>query len=302
MVAPTDLAAAVVVVGMVLAGTYDLATREVPDALWQVMGVVGAAIVALTLSSPGDWLPLVLWIGVAGYALQYFFPWTDHLRNPSPRKEAWIDLLLALVALGGIGGCVIAFGVGPTQVPYIVLASLAVTLGARGLYEVGVLAGGADAKALIAIGAVLPLFPTSVVNIGSAATYLLTIVPFAYNALIDAALLGLAVPLTLAAQNLRRHEFRARTGFTSYTLPLDEIADRFVWVAEPPLQGAAHALEVGSAEEDRAVRLKQVDELRSRGFLRARVTPQVPFVFVLFLGAIAALLAGNLLGDLIAWL
>lgn len=300
MVAPTDLAAAVLVVGVGLAGAYDLATREVPDNIWRVTAILGAAIGALTLYSPGELLPVLLWVIVAAYAVQHFFPWTDRLPHASERTEARTDLVLGALVVLVVTGAAVAYGVGPSSVPYSVIAALVVTVAARALYEGRLLAGGADAKALITIGVVLPVFPTSAIGMGPASTAFLQIVPFAFNALVDAAVLSLVVPLALGFRNWRRREFHWRTGFTAYRLPVDELPQRFVWVHDPTLLGSpVGEVEPDSSEADQAARERQAEALRERGVGRVWVTPQVPFVFFLALGVFVALAAGNLVWDLV---
>ncbi len=300
MVAPTDLAAAVLIVGLSLGGAYDLATREVPDNLWWVLGVVGAAIGALTIASEGALLSVVLWIVVAAYALQHFFPWTDRLSGRAPLVETAIEIALAATTIVIVGVSIALFGIGPAQVPYVVVATLVVTLVGRGLYETRILVGGADVKALIAMGVVLPIFPTSLLDIGSTSTAFLQVVPFAFNALVDAALLTLVVPLALAVRNLHSREFHWGGGFTTYSLAVDQLAHRFVWLDDPALPDDGGEREEETTEEDVTRRQAEADALRARGIARVRVTPQLPFVFFLALGAIVAVVAGNLLWDLVA--
>jgi preflagellin peptidase FlaK len=170
---------------------------------------------------------------------------------------------------------------------------------ARAFYETRILVGGADAKALVAMGLVVPIFPMSLLDIGSTSSSFLQVVPFAFNVLVDAALLSLAVPLGLAFRNLHAREFRWHGGFTTYSLPVDELPRRFVWVDDPALPNGGGEHEEETTAEDITRRTAEAEALRARGVSRVWVTPQLPFVFFLALGTIVGVVAGNLLWDLV---
>lgn len=294
-IAPTELSAGIVIVGISIAGAYDLATREVPDNVWRVVGVVGAAVVALTIAGIGSLLGTALWIVVAAYGLQSFFPWSERIQGITARGEVGIEAGLAGGVIAVLLGAVLVVGIGPGQVPYTVIAAAIVLLVARGLFEIRLLTGGADAKALIAMGLVLPIYPTAVIGAAGVDSAFLQVVPFAFNALVDGAVLTLVVPLAIAVQNLRAKEFHWRGGFTSYSISVGELPDRFVWVDDSSAASNRAALEAETAEEDRLRRGEIAASLSARGRATLRVTPQLPFVFFLAVGTIVAVLVGNLL-------
>jgi len=288
---------ALLVGGFGYAAYSDLCTREVTDRLWQVLGILGWVLGAAWLA-PGGPLPLGLWLLVGGLTIQHMFPWDDLLGE---RFERYADVIegvaYALVILVVV---VAAFhwGVGASAVPLAVLALLATVLFARGLFELGVLYGGADAKALMIAGLLVPLFSTPLLPQSASVALLLTVLPFPVNLLVDAAVLSLVVPIGIAARNVARGEFRFPRGFSGYMIPVRELPHRFVWLKDPLLAEEEDAAE--TSEEDREIRVRAARDLEAKGVERVWVTPQIPFVVLLALGAIAALLAGNLLLDLFA--
>ena len=301
MASLTDLSAGVLLAGIAVAATYDLTRREVPDNVWRILGFVGATIVAISLFTDGPTLPVLLWIVVAAYALQHFFPWTDWLSSRYPRAEVGVDIALAVGVIALVVGSGIAVGVGPGGVSYAVIALLVVTLTARALYELHLLSGGADAKALMAMGLVLPLFPLTLLSLGPAVDAFVSVIPFALNSLVNSAVCMLAVPVEIALRNHRAHDFRWRGGFRTYSIPLEELEHRFVWLDDPDVPDLGGNTEAETAEGDLEERRALVRTLRSRGVSRLRVSPQLPFVFFLLLGSALAIIAGNLLWDLAVW-
>jgi archaeal preflagellin peptidase FlaK len=291
--------ATVLVAGLAYAAVEDVEAREVADGLWQVVGVVGAAAGAAALF-PGGPLPIALWVVVAVLALEHLFPWDDALGDRHARKVPALELGAFVAAIAAVGYAVVRYGVGPSSVPVDVLAALATVVLARILFELGVLYGGADAKALIVAGLLVPVFATPLIFHPAVAAGVLGVLPFSVTLLTDAALLSVAVPVAIAIRNVARGEFSFPRGFTGYTLAVEELPQRFVWVRDPAAGEDTLVEDAETSAEDIRRRTEVAAELRRKGVTRVWVTPQLPFLVLMASGAVAALLAGNLLLDLFA--
>lgn len=288
-------AIATLIVGFLAAAVADLRNREVSDRLWQGMGIVGLVAGAVALA-PGGWLPLVLWLLVGGLTLEHMVGWDLWF---GPRWEANADRveLAAYVSVGAVVSVVAVYdGVGPTTVPWAVVALFAVVVFARILFELGVLYGGADAKALMIAGLLVPVLPVPLLYAAPGATTI-DLLPFPIALLTNAALFSMVVPVALAVRNLRAGEFSFPQGLMTYSLAVRELPRRFVWVKDPAVAGEARDDAETSAEDTRH-RVAVARDLEARGIERVRVTPQVPFLAVMAAGAVTAVLAGNLLLDL----
>ncbi|MGI0053138.1 MAG: A24 family peptidase C-terminal domain-containing protein, partial [Thermoplasmata archaeon] len=86
----------------------------------------------------------------------------------------------------------------------------------------------------------------------------------------------------------------------SYPLSTDRLTEEFVWVRDPRVDPAEEDLP--TSEEDQELRVRQQAALRVEGITEVWVTPQLPFLVLLLAGAVAALLLGNVLFDLLALL
>lgn len=275
----------------------DVRDREVPDLLWVVLALAGTVLGGLAIA-PGGWVPLLFWVLAAGFVMEHLLPW-DTVFEGSGAAD-WVELGAYLVVLGIVGVAVLRLGLGPGEVPLPVVAVIVSVLFARGLFEAGVLFGGADAKAVMVAGLMVPLFATSLIALPSSVQPVTSVLPFSVDLLLDAALLSVSVPLALAVLNARRGEFRLRDGFTTYTLPVADLPRRWVWVRDPayPIDRAEEEA-IETSEEDRQWRRRIASELGSRGVTRVRVGPQLPFVVFLFAGAILAVAVGNVILDLL---
>ncbi|HZY91301.1 MAG TPA: A24 family peptidase C-terminal domain-containing protein [Thermoplasmata archaeon] len=292
------MAALLLAVALGLGAFWDWRRREVDDVLWLVAGLVGAGLGAAVELGRGL-EPLLLWILVSAFVLQHVVPWDRPLERVSDSLPGIVEATMYVAVGVVIVSLAILQGVGSGMVPLEVIAVYLSVLGARGLFESGVLYGGADAKALMVAGLIVPLDATPLLALPPSATAILGFYPFTLTLLMDAALAAVVIPLGLAVRNLSRGTFVFGRGFTGFRIPVAELPRRFVWLRDPTFQLGPES-EVETTEEDVALRTRQAAELTRQGVQEVWVTPQLPFVVFLWVGALTAVIAGNLLFDLFA--
>lgn len=291
--------AIVLVAGFAYAAWADLKEREVTDALWQVLGILGFGI-GLVATAPGGVLPTVLWVVVGLFVIQHLFAWDTHLGPTGERYADLIEIVLYIVVVVIVGVAYAIVGIGPSAVPVSVVAVLVTVLLARGLFEAGILFGGADAKALMIAGFLVPMFPDPLIAPAASVAPVTTILPFGVTVLMNAALFSVVVPLAIAIRNLARGEFHGLSSFIGYTIPVDELPQKYVWVRDPMFGEAREEEEtIETSEDDRQRRAAIAEELRAKGVQRVWVTPQIPFLVILGAGVVTGLLFGNVLFDLL---
>lgn len=288
--------------GFGIAGYLDWRTREVSDVLWQAMSAVGA-VLGLVLLVPDGLVATLLWLVVSAFVFEHLLPWDVPLERVSESLPALIEIV-AYVAVGVLLAVVgLTMGLGATALPPEVLAVFLTVVFARGLFEAGLLYGGADAKAMIAAGILVPILSTAVVSLPSASQAILSIYPFSLTMLMNAALVAVGIPLAIGVRNVRRGEFSLPRGFTGYTIAVADLPDRFVWLKDPTFASSTEKLlEAETSEDDRKIRVRQKAELEAKGVVRVWVTPQIPFLVLFLIGAVLAIVAGNLLIDLLGLL
>jgi archaeal preflagellin peptidase FlaK len=285
--------------GFAYAAWSDLRYREVSDALWQVLGVMGF-VVGFVVVAPGGVVPSVLWLVVGLFVIQHLFAWDVRLGRKGEGYADYIELAGYVAVIAIVGVAIAHFGIGADGVPVPVAAVLVTVLFARGLFEAGILYGGADAKALMIAGLLVPMFPNPWIPLPAPIAPFTMILPFAVNVLMNAALFSVAVPIAVAVRNVRAGEFRGLSGFVGYSIPVKELPRKYVWVRDPMSgQGREEEREIETSEDDRRRRVEIARDLESRGVARVWVTPQIPFLVVMAFGVVGALLAGNVLFDLL---
>jgi len=218
-----------------------------------------------------------------GAAVLAFASYTDWRWRRAP-NVLWVVTACVgavLVAMQFLGGSV------PVQAPkYLVVAAIFAGM-TFGLYRVGLLAGGADAKALMAL-AVLAPFP---VELGALPLWP-SLLPTPFAILGNALLAFLVVPLGLLARNLTRGHVAWPFSFLAVRIPLDEARRKHVWPMEYMQDGQVKRMLMPS-------RFEWEDEdweaLAAAGRTEVWVTPKVPFMVPLLVGFVSAFLLGDLL-------
>ena len=290
------------VVGFAYAAFADLRDREVTDALWQGLGIAGFGLGFVTVMAGGA-VPVVVWTAVGALTLEHMFAWDERLGPKLARFADLIELVAYALVIVLVGITLVRVGFGTSGVPPIALAVLVSVVFARILFEVGVLYGGADAKALMIASLLVPIFSNPLLVSGRTATRIVAVFPFSIDLLMNAALLSVTIPIVITIRNVVRGDFSLSRGFTGYRLAVAELPRHYVWVrdsAYPSARDLEH--EVETSDEDRALRTRIARELAANGVREVWVTPQIPFLVLMAVGAFAALLAGNLVIDLIQWL
>lgn len=287
-------------VGFGIAAFFDLRVREVSDTLWQALAVVGI-LVGVLEALPSGAFEVVLWSVVALFAAQHLVPWDEVVERHSAILPGILEAVL-YIAVGTLVVLVgVTDGVGPTGLPVPVIGLFATVLLARGLFEARVLYGGADAKALMVAGLLLPATSQTLLALPASASAILRVYPFPLTLLMNAALAAVVVPIAIALRNLSSGDFEFPRGFVGYRIPVGQLDRRFVWLKEPTVDALKEEEEaVETSEDDRRLREHQKAELLRRGIRKVWVTPQLPFLVLLAAGAALALLAGNLVFDLLA--
>ena len=95
------------------------------------------------------------------------------------------------------------------------------------LFQIGLIFGGADAKALMAIAILAPIQP----EIGQLPLWN-TLMPFSFVIFFNSLLLFLAIPICIFIFNLTRKDIKFPHSFLGYKMDIKEAKKKFVWPLE----------------------------------------------------------------------
>jgi archaeal preflagellin peptidase FlaK len=272
-----------------LAARADWKTREASDLYWIVIGAVGMVFLAVQILNDGvDLLYLLILVPIGLFFLDIFW-------ERKGMFEDGINLIpLGMYVLGFaiLGALIYLFNADLyfwklMIVPIMFLVFIL-------LYQFDIIKGGADAKALIALAILFPLYPLidtlPLIHVPyDAAQFVL---PFPLLILFNAAVMTIAVPVFLLFYNLAKRQVRFPAMLFGYKLPLAEAKKKFVWPMERVENGALKFSVFPKASESTE---SEFDMLAAAGLQEVWVTPKIPFLVPIAASLLFSAIVGNLL-------
>ncbi|MFQ6012118.1 MAG: A24 family peptidase C-terminal domain-containing protein [Thermoplasmata archaeon] len=271
------------------ASMADWRTRRVGDRPWALMAGVGLALLTTELVLATDEpLPYLLLVPPALLFL-------DVLWERGGGAFAYGSTLL-FYGVSGLAVLLLVLGFSESQEQQLILRGLGiltVILLGYVFYYLSLLKGGADAKAFMAIGVLVPGYPAlGPLPFLSVDPPLLgpfeLLFPFALSTLLLGALLLLGLPVVFLVRNLARGDRRWPQLLVGYKAPVDDLP-RFAWTLQEVKDGEMthHVFPRTTTRE------ADLEALRAAGLRRVWVTPQIPFLLPLTVGFLLAFLLGN---------
>ena len=177
----------------------------------------------------------------------------------------------------------------PGTINYFYLAAIPIVIGlVYLLYALRLIFGGADAKALMAIAVLAPLWPSF--------APLPSMMPFSISVLTNSLLAFIAMPIGLFLYNVFRGDLKFPHSFLGVMVPVGEAQRRFVWPMQYVKNGKIRT-RYFPTESDPSVDLRM---LRAYGLRKVWVTPKLPFMIPLCAGFVLSFIAGDVLFWIIA--
>jgi len=284
---------------LLVAAVSDVRTRRVPDPLWIGLGSLGLIVLAVQLIQ--DRIETDAWALLGSSALLFFAIFygkplfEEDGFHAQPFRLVTFLVAAALFVYPAAEHSV--SGAPMSQVLFELYSMPAMILVYQAFYRVRILHGGADAKALIALGLLVPTYPNMsplplIALDPRVETFWRVAFPFSLVVWVDAALLFLAVPLGLLMLNVVRGDFAFPQALLGFRARLDSFPSH-AWLMEKIDAQGDHVLVLFPRRGGDPA--QELARLRSAGLHRAWVTPQIPFMVPLLGGFLLAFLLGNLL-------
>ncbi len=283
---------------LAVAAASDVRTRRVRDPIWVALGSFGlvlGTVEELNAGAGPEAYALIAAAALLFYMIFYGAPVLDedgvHLR---PARL----LLLAVAALLVLGSAwwVTSSSHGDATAYTRLLTMPVMVVLYQGLYQVGLLRGGADAKGMIALTLLVPLYPDAspfpwLQPSAPVASAMQVFFPFSLVVLVDALLLALVVPLGYLFVNLARRDLGAPM-WRGTKEPVDRLP-RHAWLMERvDAKGERYVVLFPSHTRDEA---EELAKLRAAGATRVWVERKVPLLLPIFFGFLLAFFVGNVL-------
>jgi len=271
--------AAVITIAILLsASVYDWKEREVSNLHWIVIGVSGLILFTvysiLETGFRGEYLLLVT--GTILILLDLFVE-----KEFNPLIFYFLLAVLFIVALYGNLSDPVMVAWAAIPICYMLF---------MGMYIFDIIRGGADAKCLIVLSIMFPLYPMmfGMPLIEISDTLMSQIFVFSITTLFIAALMMIPMMLWFFGRNAVKGDF-CRKAVHGYKMKLEKARTSKVWPIEDMKDGEKISITVPEDEE--------VDEIYSRleeaGYDEVWVTPMIPFLIPITAAVIFILIVGN---------
>jgi preflagellin peptidase FlaK len=153
-------------------------------------------------------------------------------------------------------------------------------------FQLGLLFGGADAKALMALAILVPIQPL----IGMFPLWP-SFLPGSFCIFLDALILFLFIPISLFFFNLGKRNLRFPHCLLGYVISVEKAKQTFVWPMEKIKNGERKLVYMPkNFDVD-----EELAEFQKLGITEIWVTPKIPFMIPLLAGFLAAFVLGDIL-------
>ena len=155
------------------------------------------------------------------------------------------------------------------------------------LFQMRLIFGGADAKALMAIAILIPLEPT----ISQFPIWGGSLMPSSWYIFSNSVIIFLLFPISLLIFNLAKRNISFPYCLLGYKMSLKKAREKFVWPLEKIVDGKRKFVYMPKEFDVE----KELDEFEKYNITDIWVTPKIPFMIPLLAGFICAFIFGDIM-------
>ena len=155
-------------------------------------------------------------------------------------------------------------------------------------FQMRLLFGGADAKALMALAILVPIQPTM---LGEQLPIWKSFMPGSWIIFANATILFLLIPLSLLVYNIGKRNVKFPHSLLGYVISVEKAKQNFVWPLEKIKDGKRKLMYMPKNFDIK----EELAEFEKLGIREIWVTPKIPFMIPLLIGFLLSFLLGDLL-------
>lgn len=219
---------------------------------------------------------------IVGLIILFYASYTD-IKTRRASNILWL-------IMGSIGAILLAvqyFTIGfEDKIYYLLFIPIMIGL-VYALFQLRLIFGGADAKALMAIAILVPLQPA----ISQFPLWGESMMPASWFIFSNSIILFLFIPLSLLVFNIAKRNIAFPYSILGYKMSIKKAKEKFVWPLEKITNGKRKFVYMPKNfdVED------ELNEFEKQGINEIWVTPKIPFMIPLLAGFICAFVLGDIL-------
>jgi len=285
-----------VVFGMVflcIASYTDLKTRRVKNQVWMLMGFTGGVFLLLQLFlDKKSWEFYLIFVPVAILFSSMFI---EHEPLYDGQKKAFNFKFFGLYLIGILVIAYQIFALSGDTYFYKLLVIPILIVFFFVLYQLRILHGGADAKAMMAISILVPFyphffsFPLLQISPERVASAMELFFPFAFLVLMNSVIFVVWVFLGFLIYNSAKGDLGFPEMLLGYKMDIRDVEKKFVWPMERVVKGERVMVLFPKRNDE-----ESLEKLKDLGVKRIWVTPKIPFIAFLTVGFAISAFIGNI--------
>lgn len=275
-----------------VASVMDLRTRRIPNELWMIMSGFAAGLLFIQLFMKGvTWEFYLIFVPIGVLLAEAFVERPPIIKDRNVNfvmiPYIVVPIVTIVFQIYTLSGNLFFWSM--MTIPIIMLIVFV-------LYYFYIIYGGADAKALIVIALLVPLYPHVPYLTHMAGSELLLDLmqiyfPFTLVVMLNASVLSLSLLISYIVRNIIRKDLKFPEMVFGYRKKVDEIEDSFVWPMEYYDEGE-HVVEKLSLRPKKDPE-EAIQSLKDHDVDAAWVKPKIPFIVFIFLGFVLSFVIGN---------
>ncbi len=218
---------------------------------------------------------------ITGIVILFYASYTD-IKTRRASNILWI----IMGVIGAILLIIQFFTTGFENLYYLLFIPIMIGL-VYVLFQLRLIFGGADAKALMAIAILVPIEPA----IGQIPIFKGGIMPFSWSIFANSLIVFILIPISLLIYNITKKNIQFPYAFIGYKMSVQKAKEKFVWPLEKLENGKRKFIYMPKdfdAQEELA-------EFEKNNITEIWVTPKIPFMIPLLVGFILAFIFGDIL-------
>lgn len=228
-----------------------------------------------------DIIRLITGVAILGYA-----SYTD-IKTRRASNYLWVIMAVVGIALLAIQYFTTDFE--NQNIVYLIFIPIMIGM-MYVFFQLRLLFGGADAKALMALAILVPFFPTmsNIPVLGE------SVMPFSWIILANSVIIFLFIPLSLFIFNAAKKNIEFPYCILGYKMSVETAKVKFVWPLEKIKDGKRKFVYVPKEFDID----DELAEFEKAGINEIWVTPKIPFMIPLFIGFIVSFILGDIMTHL----
>ncbi|UCE37877.1 MAG: hypothetical protein JSW00_01135 [Thermoplasmata archaeon] len=293
-----------VILGIALlcfASYTDLKTRRVKNEVWMLMGLCGAILLIIQMFfEKKAWEYYLIFLPVGILFGSMFF---EHEPLYDTEKKKFNFILFALYIIGILALFYQIYALWGENYFFRLLIIPVLIIFFFILYQMGVLHGGADTKAMMAIAILTPFythffgFPILHFSSERLAEAMELFFPFAFLVLMNSVLFVVWALLAFLVLNTAKRDTAFPEMLLGYKMDIEEVGKKFVWSMERIVDGE-RVIVLFPKRHDK----DSLEKLKEMGVKRIWVTPKIPFIVFIMAGFIISAFLGNIFAAMLGLL